>query len=200
MHKHYTEHMRDKSEHKSELEESTINAIAADRQNRYNEILRYMHTKTVLNHESSPKTPASFSLASSSGHSISFFSHRFSIPTLRLKTTGFSQYPLPGVFTTVIILLVMVWIAIFTIGLIELGNYLWSRRHQAVVGNGSGDDEEHNVDLDELMKMPLRVVAVPADEAQLTSLIEHEYEFLEVVSSDSSLGSEESDEDEYRIF
>jgi hypothetical protein len=197
--KPYSEYMKDKSEHNSELEMSTINAIAADRQNRYNEILRYMHTKNALSHESSQKRPAFFSLSCSSGHSVSFFTYRFSIPTLRLKTAGFCQYPLPGVLTTVIILLVMVWIAIFTIGLVELCNFIWSRRCQTVVGN-ENRDEEQIVELDELLKMPMGVVPIPADESRVLSLIQHEYEFLGFASSDSDSESSGSDEDDYRIF
>jgi hypothetical protein len=200
MHKDYTDNMKQKSEHISELEEITLNAIAADRQNRYNEILRHMHTKNTLNREPCERTPTFFSLFSSSGYSVSFFAYRFSIPTLRLKTAGFSQFPLPGVFTTVIILLVMVWIALFTIGLVELGNYLWSRRGQTVVGNGNGNDEDQNFELDELMKMPLRVVAIPGDETRVNSLIQPEYEFLDALSSDSDSESSTSDEDDYRIF
>jgi hypothetical protein len=189
--------MKEKSEHKPELEESTINAIAADKQNRYNEILRYMHAKNAASHENSEKTPAYISLSSSSGRSVSVFSYRFWIPTLGLKTARFPQHSLP--VTTVIILLLMVWIAIFIIGVVELCNYVWSRWVQNAVGSGNGE-EEQNVELDELMKMPLRVVAIPSEATHVRSLIEHEYEFLNSVSSETESDSEGSDEDDYRIF
>lgn len=113
------------------------------------------------------------------------------------------QYSLPGVFTTVIILLVMVWIAIFTIGLLELGSYLWRRRREGLarVGAQRLHSQDPDVGLDETMKVPLRIVIAPSESTRPQFVREHGYEFLESVPSDydSDSGSE-SDEDDYRIF
>lgn len=40
------------------------------------------------------------------------------------------------------ILLAMVWIAILTIGLVELGNYIWRKRREARIDASGVDDEE----------------------------------------------------------
>ncbi|KAJ5826761.1 hypothetical protein N7447_003524 [Penicillium robsamsonii] len=200
MHKHYSQHTGEK-EHQSPKDES-IDALAAQRQDHYRDILQYLHTKATLNKEHKHTTSA-YSSHSLLGYSSSFFTYRFSLPTLRSKTLTFSHYPLPGVFPTVIILLVMVWVSIFTIGLLELGNYLWRRRGQASVGESDRvlESEECNVHVDETMKIPLRIIVAPLESTRLRSVGEHEYEFLETIYSDyeSDSGSE-SDEDEYRMF
>ncbi|KAJ5789897.1 uncharacterized protein N7518_006908 [Penicillium psychrosexuale] len=163
-------------------------------------ILKYLRTKNALNNEHEHTSPPSFS--SSSGSS------RFTFTTLR---SNFPQYPLPGVSTTVITLLVLVWIVMFIIGLLELANYLWRRREQALVRESvhSLHDEEEDVGFNETTKMPLRIVITPPRSNGLCSVGEYEYEFLESVSSDyesdyeSDSGSDsgsESDEFDYRIF
>ncbi|KAJ5433982.1 hypothetical protein N7491_004577 [Penicillium cf. griseofulvum] len=88
----------------------------------------------------------------------------------------------------------MVWVAIFTIGLLELGNYLWRRRGQTLVMEGDRvpDSEERNVDLDETVKVPLRIIIAPSAGTRRVSVGEHG-------NSESNSGSE-SDEDDYRIF
>ncbi|KAJ5956856.1 hypothetical protein N7501_011135 [Penicillium viridicatum] len=186
--------------HSPEDKESPIHSPAAQRQGHYNDILQYLHTKNALNNEHKHTTPFSHS---SSGHSTSSFTYRLSFTTLRSKAMTFSQYPLPEAFTTVIILLVMVWIAMFTIGLLELGNYLWRRRREALAREGAQrlHNPDPDVGLDETTKVPLRIVIAPSENTRPRSVEGHRYEFLESVASDydSDSGSE-SDEDDYRIF
>lgn len=189
--------MKQKSKPKSELEESSRNAIAADRQHRYDEILRYMHVKNAAHQEHSD-TAAHTPHFSSSGRTVTLFAHRFSIPALGLQTASLRGYSFPGGFTTVIILLVMVWIAMFTIGLVELVNYLRSRQGQAAVGDSNCDLEEQSVELDELAKIPLRVVVAFSDEAQPGFPLE-DHEYLDA-TTDYPCSDSESDEDDYRIF
>ncbi|KAJ5687328.1 hypothetical protein N7536_009947 [Penicillium majusculum] len=188
--------------HSPEDKESPINSPAAQRQGHYNDILQYLHTKHAINNDHKHTTPAPFS-HSSSGHSTSSFAYRFSFTTLRSKALTFPQYPLPEVFTTVIILLVMVWIAIFTIGLLELGSYVWRRRREALarVDAQRLHSQDPDVGLDETMKVPLRIVNAPSESTRPHFVRGHGYEFLESVPSDydSDSGSE-SDEDDYRIF
>ncbi|KAJ5493813.1 hypothetical protein N7463_009900 [Penicillium fimorum] len=200
MHKHYSEHTGEKG-YQSPKDES-INTLAAQKQDHYGDILQYLYTKTTLNNEHKHTTPA-YSSHSLLGYSSSFFTYRFSLPTLRSKTLTFSHYPLPGIFPTVIILLIMVWVSILTIGLLELGNYLWRRRGQALARESDRvlDSEESNVHVDETMKIPLGIIVAPLETTLSRSVGEHEYEFLESIYSDyeSDSGSE-SDEDEYRMF
>ncbi|KAJ5181752.1 hypothetical protein N7449_011899 [Penicillium cf. viridicatum] len=204
MHKLYGQQREEKQQsHSPENKESPINSPAAQRQGHYNDILQYLQTKNALNNEHKhTTTPAPFS-HSSSGHSTSSFAYRFSFTTLRSKAMTFPQYPLPEAFTTVIILLVMVWVAIFTIGLLELGNYLWRRRRDALAREGDQPlhSQDLDVGLDETMKVPLRIVIAPSESTRPRSMGGHGYEFLESVPSDSDSDSgSESDEDDYRIF
>ncbi|KAJ5985961.1 hypothetical protein N7499_007746 [Penicillium canescens] len=158
MHEYYDGQMQDKQEQKS----TSINSIFEQRQNHYSELLSYLHAKNALNKDPNHSTPASFSLASSAGHSVSFFSYRFSLPTLGSSTATLPRYPLPGIFTMVIILLAMVWIAIFTIGLVELGSYLWARRREAQVDDEEVEHgEEESVRLEDLKSVPFTVVFPP---------------------------------------
>lgn len=189
--------MKQKSKPKSELEESSRNAIAADRQHRYDEILRYMHVKNAAHQEHSDAAPKS-SAFSSSGHTITLFTHRFSIPTLKSQMAGLRGYPIPGVFTTVVILLVVVWIAVFTIGIVELCNYVWSRQSLAATRDPICDDEGPSVELDELTKIPFSVVMFSSEEATPGSP-SGEFGSLDVTSEFSNTDSE-SDEDDYRML
>ncbi|CAG8908173.1 unnamed protein product [Penicillium egyptiacum] len=201
MQKPYSQKTGEKQENHSEDKGGSINASAAQRQGHYSDILQSLHTKGALRNEHKYTPPAPFSY-SSSDHSTSFFAYRCSFPTLRLETMSLPQYPLPGGFTTVIILLVMVWIAMFTIGLLELGNYLWRRRAETEGREDvQGLHSQEDVSFDETMKMPLTIVIAPSENTRPCSMGEQGYEFLESVSSDyeSDSGSE-SDEDDYRIF
>jgi hypothetical protein len=66
-------------------------------------------------------------------HYISFFSYQISFPFLKYAPKCLPRFPLPGTFTTVVLLLSLVWIAILTIALVELGNYMWKKRRGARV-------------------------------------------------------------------
>ncbi|KAJ5771379.1 uncharacterized protein N7511_003430 [Penicillium nucicola] len=185
MHKHYNSHLKDKQEHKSKYM-----SAAEQRQNHYSELLSYLHAKNALNKDPNHSTPASFSLASSAGHSVSFFSYRLSWPALGSSTTNMPRYPLPGIFTTVIVLLAMVWIAIFTIGLVELANFVWERRKEAEEAQEEEDyehGEEGSVRLNSLKSVPFTVV-FPSN--RLRSISEREEEEYPVaVFSDADLSA-----------
>ncbi|KAJ5940872.1 hypothetical protein N7516_001040 [Penicillium verrucosum] len=203
MHKPYNQQTEQKHQSYSpEDKESPINSPAGQRQGHYNDILQYLHTKPTLNNEHEHTTPAPFSRFSSS-HLTSSSAYRFAFTALRSKAMRFPQSPLPEVFTTVIILLVMVWIALFTIGLLELGNYVWRRSREASARNSAQrlHSQDPDVGLDETMKVPLRIVIGPSENTRPRSVGEHGYEFLESVASDYDSDSDsESDEDDYRIF
>jgi hypothetical protein len=96
----------------------------------------------------------------------------------------------------VIILLAMVWIAIFTIGLVELGNYLWARRREVQVDDEEVEHGEGSVRLDDLKPVPFTVV-FPSERLRSSSEIEHDDEYLVSDFSDSDLSSA-SDSDEGR--
>ncbi|KGO72678.1 hypothetical protein PITC_056640 [Penicillium italicum] len=202
MHKTYRQQTEEKQKHhSSESSKSPISALAVQRQGHYNKIPQYLQTKIALDNEYIHATTPESCSHSSLGHSPSFFAYYFSFTTSGPKVMTFPQYPLPGVFTTVIILLVMVWITIFTIGLLELGNYLWRRKGEALdieVAQGL-HSQDGDVDLDETMKVPLGIVIASSESTRSRSVGEYGYEFLESVSSDYDSGSE-SDDDDYRIF
>ncbi|KAJ5798810.1 uncharacterized protein N7503_006315 [Penicillium pulvis] len=94
----------------------------------YGEVLGHNKAKTGAtgSHGQEPESSSS-SLGLPSGDYISFFSYRISFPFLKFAPVSFAPFPLPGLFTTIMVLLALVWIAILTIGLVEVGNYLWSR-------------------------------------------------------------------------
>ncbi|KAJ5158195.1 uncharacterized protein N7500_007846 [Penicillium coprophilum] len=196
MYKPYNQHKGEENEHPSG-DKSSIDALAAQRQDDYSEVLQYLHAANTLNNEHKHSTPASLA------YSSSFFTYRFSLPNLKSKSLTFSHYPLPGVFTTVIILLVMVWVSILTIGLLELGSYLWRQRGQVLARENDRVlyTEERNVSVDETMKVPLRIVDAPSESTRPRSVGELGYEFLGPIYSDYETDSgSESDEDDYRIF
>ena len=103
----------------------------------------------------------------SSEHYISFLSYRVSFPFLKFAPTAFPSFPLPGIFTTVIILLALVWIAILTVGLVEFGNYLWRNSESArPLRRRTSRSEEsindgHATRLERMSKIELEVVGIP---------------------------------------
>ncbi|KAJ5301305.1 hypothetical protein PENANT_c023G00099 [Penicillium antarcticum] len=185
--------------HNTQEHESGSIDGAEQRQNHYSELLSYLHAKNALNKDPGHSTPASFSLASSAGHSVSFFSYRLSWPTLGSSTSTMPRYPLPGIFTTVIILLAMVWIAIFTIGLVELGNYFWARRREA-----QGDEEEvehgeeESVRLDSLKSVPFTVI-FPSNRIRSNSEREED-EYQVAVFTDADLNSGSSSDEDHQLI
>ncbi|KAJ5937761.1 hypothetical protein N7454_004103 [Penicillium verhagenii] len=106
---------------------------------------------------------ASSSLDLSSGNYISFLSYRISFPFLKSAPVYFPQFPLPGIFTTIMLLLALVWIAILTIGLVEVGTYLWNRGQIAQPAGESDEMVRDNSEsrADELIKEPLQVLVSP---------------------------------------
>lgn len=96
------------------------------------------------------------------GHYISFFSYRISFPFLKFAPMSFPQFPLPSIFTTVMIILALVWIAILTIGLVEVGNYLWRRRYTArLAAESERLANEESSSSRECLKEPFQVLVVP---------------------------------------
>lgn len=119
----------------------------------------------VHRHESEFHTTSTLKL--SSGHYISFFSYRVSLPFFKFAPVSFPSFPLPGIFTTVIVLLAMVWIAILTIGLVEFGNYLWNGSEatgqREIEGeSGSGDQDYELAQPGEILKEPMQMVGIPS--------------------------------------
>ena len=111
-----------------------LESLAAHKSSSYSELLAHSQSpSSELQEDESASTPppstafSSAALKLASGHSISFFSYRISLPFLKFAPSFFPFQP-PDVFTTVLVLLAMVWIAILMIALVEFGNYLWKRR------------------------------------------------------------------------
>lgn len=129
-------------------------------------------------------------------HYISFFSYRISFPFLKYAPKCLPRFPLPGIFTTVMVLLALVWIAIFTIALVELGNYMWKKRRDARLALESDKIVSDSVSsgcVDE--KSLLRVMTVPGSERMegCAASVMNDY------NSDSGSDSE-PEVDDYRIF
>jgi hypothetical protein len=138
-------------------------------------------------------TFSSATLKLASGHSISFFSYRISLPFLKFAPANFPQYPLPGIFTTVMVLLAMVWIAIFMIGLVELGNYLWKRRAATQAERDEGVSEGTFDEPEELVKMPMQVLVIPQSET------DHDEEATLLSSGVESDSGSDLERDDYRF-
>ncbi|KAF3398575.1 hypothetical protein F1880_006333 [Penicillium rolfsii] len=64
---------------------------------------------------------------------ISLFSYQISFPFLKYAPKCLPHFSVPGIFTTVVVLLALVWVAILTIALVELGNYMWKERRDATI-------------------------------------------------------------------
>ncbi|KAJ5728838.1 uncharacterized protein N7483_003346 [Penicillium malachiteum] len=116
------------------------------------------------------QTLTSPSLRLSTSHDLSFFSYRISFPFFKLAPMSLPQLPLPGIFTTVMILLALVWIAILAIGLVEVANYLWRRRRIAHVAADTDRLLNENSSSTELVKEPFQVLVVPRAPRRLERL------------------------------
>lgn len=131
-------------------------------------------------------------------HYISFLSYRISFPFLKFAPECLPRFPLPGIFTTVVLLLALVWIAILTIALVELGNYMWQRRRAARLAT-----ESDNVVSDDLSgtckngKIQLDMLAGCGSER--TEGYVDNTSLMSDFNSDSGSDSE-PDVDDYRIF
>lgn len=203
MHNHNQHTEEEKDHHSSESKERAIHAIdtlAAQRQDRYSEILKYLYIDHAQNNKHKTSAPvSSFSVASD--NSVSFFSYQSSFPTMRSKPVTSHHYRLPAVFPTIMVLVAMVWIALFVIGLIGFGNYLWELWWKALRGQENEDrrSEEGDAGL-EKMEIPLRFVNAPSKWTRSQSTREHGYEFLGTVTSDAESDSGSESEDDYQIF
>lgn len=131
-------------------------------------------------------------------HYISFLSYRISFPFLKFAPKCLPRFPLPGIFTTVVLLLALVWIAIFTIALVELGNYMWQKRRAARCATES--DNIVNGSLSEICengKIPFDMLAVSGPER--TEGCDDNASSISDFNSESGTDSEPAVED-YRIF
>lgn len=97
------------------------------------------------------------------------------------------------------VLLALVWIAILTIGLVEVGNYLWNRGQASpLAGNeevGSGDDSVGRSV--ELVKEPFQVLVIPRSPRRES--VRQQNEDDELLSSSSESDSEFESETNYRL-
>lgn len=96
------------------------------------------------------------------------------------------------------VLLALVWIAILTIGLVEVGNYLWNRGQASPP---AGDDEVGSGDNSagrsvELMKVPFQVLVIPRSPRRECVRQQNDDELL---SSSSESDSEFESETNYRL-
>lgn len=132
-----------------------------------------------------------------SSYSISFFSYRISFPFLKFAPAPFPQLPLPGIFTTVMVLLALVWIAIVTIGLVELGNYVWQRRAIARIAAETDQDMDEipSVRYGPLLKIPFERVGLETAGARGEMCRDDESALSSGSDSDS-----EPEVDDYRFF
>ncbi|KAJ5917389.1 hypothetical protein N7466_010943 [Penicillium verhagenii] len=137
----------------------------------------------------------SSSLDLSSGNYISFLSYRISFPFLKSAPVYFPQFPLPGIFTTIMLLLALVWIAILTIGLVEVGTYLWNRGQIAQLAGESDEMARDNSEsrVDELIKAPLQVLVSPR--IPRCEVVRHQNENV-LLSTNSTRNSESGSEAE----
>ncbi|KAJ6013780.1 hypothetical protein N7540_008371 [Penicillium herquei] len=130
---------------------------------KYGEIFGHAKDKAgasgVYKEESENLTSTSLRLSTS--HDLSFFSYRISFPFLKSTPMSLPQLPLPGIFTTIMILLALVWIAILAIGLVEVANYLWRRRRLAHVAADTDRLLNEDPSSTELVKEPFQVLIFP---------------------------------------
>ncbi|KAJ6109174.1 hypothetical protein N7486_001408 [Penicillium sp. IBT 16267x] len=171
----------------------------ATRTKHFGEVLGHTKAKTgVTGFHRQGNDSSSPSLGLSSGNYISFVSYRISFPFLRFVPLSFPQFPLPDIFTTIMILLALVWIAILTVGLVEVGNFLWDRGRAAHLA-----DESNEVESDdaagrsvELVKEPFQVLIIPR--VPRREAVRHQDEDEDLLSSSSGSDSEFESETNYR--
>jgi hypothetical protein len=94
----------------------------------------------------------------------------------------------------------MVWIAIFTIGIVELGNYLWARRREA---RDEEEEVEHgdegNVRLESLKSVPFTVV-FPSDRIRTSWEREIDDEYPVAVVTDADLSAASDSDGDHRLL
>jgi hypothetical protein len=96
------------------------------------------------------------------------------------------------------VLLALVWIAILTIGLVEVGNYIWTRGRVApLVGEIEVESDDSTSRSVELMKNPFQVLVVPR--IPMHETVRYPDEDDELLSSSSECDSEFESETNYRL-
>ncbi|KAJ5975667.1 hypothetical protein N7481_009374 [Penicillium waksmanii] len=156
-----------------ELESDPINVVEVTNK-KYGQMLGHPKTPYDAIHGYESEFYSASTPRYSSGHYISFLSYRVSIPLMKFFPAAFPAFPLPGIFTAIIVLLALVWIAIFTIGLVEFGNYLWNgydeadeTGHRTVEDGLEDDSEEYELsEHGEMSKLPLHPVGFPMPVAE----------------------------------
>ena len=137
---------------------------------KYGQMLGHTQAQYDAVHRQESEFHTTSILKLSSSHYISFFSYRVSLPFFKFAPVSFPSFPLPGIFTTVIVLLAMVWIAILAIGLVEFGNYLWNGseateatgQHEIEGESGSGDQDYGLAQPGDISKEPMQMVGIPS--------------------------------------
>lgn len=173
--------------------------IAAQRTNHYEEIFNSpaKDIDGVLEAGSGSYTSSTLEVLPT--HYISFFSYRISFPFLKFAPKCLPRLPLPGILTTVALLLALIWVAILTIALVELGNYLWKKRQTARLAAESDNIVNERMSTTcEDSKIPLSVVAHGSWSEQTESYLDRES--LDIDSNSDSGSDSEPDVDDYRIF
>lgn len=124
--------------------------------------------------------------------------NRIHYPFMSLTSAFFSQISFPGVFTTIMIILALVWTATLTIALVEFGNYLWKRRRATRLAAAT---EEHIAQLrseqfEGLDKIPMQTDII----SQATELVNPSLKDNEDLSNSFELDAEAaSGLEDYRI-
>lgn len=171
--------------------------VVPQRLHHYGEVFSNQEDEIETHLDPETESYVTSTLQISPTHSISFLSYRISFPFLKFAPKCPPRLPLPGIFTTVVLLLSLVWIAIFTIAMVELGNYLWKKRRAArlamegdgLLRDGVSSSGEHG-------KIPLGALTVPGQKAE--SCVDS-VSLMSDSNSDSGSDSE-PEVDDYRIF
>jgi hypothetical protein len=116
--------------HEADISIPESNRIAPQRLNHYGEIFNSQEKDDgVLKPGAGSYTYSTLQVSPT--YYISFFSYRISFPFLKFAPKCPPRLPLPGILTTVALLLALIWVSILTIALVELGNYMWKKRQAA---------------------------------------------------------------------
>lgn len=187
--------------HEADISVPEPKRIATQRTNQYGEIFNSQAKDIDGVFEPGSGSYTSSTLQVSPTHYISFFSYRISFPFLKFAPKCLPRLPLPGILTTVALLLALIWVAILTIALVELGNYMWKKRQAARLAAESDNIVSERMSTTcKDSKIPLSVVA-----HQHGSGSEETESYLDMESLDSDFNSDsgsdsEPDVDDYRIF
>lgn len=163
------------------------NRIAPQRLHHYGEIFNSQEKDDGVLKPGAGSYTSSTLQISPTTHYISFFSYRISFPFLKYAPKCLPWLPLPGILTTVALLLALIWVAILTIALVELGNYMWKKRQAArLVMESDNIVSERMPNAYNEGKIPLSLVAHGYGSGETESYLNRE----SLVSSDSGSDSE----------